>query len=81
MEAAWGGQEETINLLLDFGANINDVDDHGMTSLIRAARIGHEKVVKALLSRGIDTTGMYSVSLLGQIEKLNVSNSEDARKS
>jgi len=52
MEAAWGGQEEVVDLLLDLGADINAVDDLGMTSLIRAARRGHEKVVKILLTRG-----------------------------
>jgi ankyrin repeat protein len=56
MEAAWNGQEETVQLLLDLGANINAVDDHGMTTLIRAAKCGHEKLVKILLSRGADAT-------------------------
>ncbi|KAH8756434.1 hypothetical protein BGZ57DRAFT_957852 [Hyaloscypha finlandica] len=54
MEAAWNGQGEAVQMLLDSGANINAVDDHGMTTLIRAARCGHEKLVKALLSRGAD---------------------------
>jgi ankyrin repeat protein len=56
MEAAWNGQEETVQLLLDLGANINAVDDHGMTALIRAARCGHDKLVEILLSRGADAT-------------------------
>jgi ankyrin repeat domain-containing protein 50 len=54
MDAAWNGQELTVQMLLDLGADINAVDGHGMTSLIRAARCGHEKVVKTLLSRGAD---------------------------
>jgi ankyrin repeat protein len=54
MEAAWNGQEEAVQVLLDLGANINAVDDHGMTTLIRAARCGYEKLVKILLSRGAD---------------------------
>jgi ankyrin repeat protein len=52
MEAAWGGQEEAVELLLDLGADIDAIDNHGMTSLIQAARCGHEKVVKILLTRG-----------------------------
>jgi ankyrin repeat protein len=56
MEAAWGGQEETAQVLLDLGADINAVDDDGMTALIRAARCGHETLVKMLLSRGADPT-------------------------
>jgi ankyrin repeat protein len=52
MEAAWNGQESVVELLLDLGANIDAVDDHGMTALIRAARCGHGKVVQLLRNRG-----------------------------
>lgn len=56
MEAAWNGQEEMVQFLLNLGADINAVDGHGMTALIRAARCGHDKVFKILLSRGADAT-------------------------
>jgi ankyrin repeat protein len=45
---------ETINLLLDHGARINDRDDRGRTALMIAAELDHMVVVDLLIRRGAD---------------------------
>lgn len=47
--AACGGHVELAELLLERGANIEEVNDEGYTPLMEAAREGHLCVVKTLL--------------------------------
>ncbi len=50
--AACGGHTELAKLLIDRGANIEEVNDEGYTPLMEAAREGHEDMVALLLSCG-----------------------------
>ena len=50
--AACGGHIELATLLIERGANIEEVNDEGYTPLMEAAREGHEDMVALLLSQG-----------------------------
>lgn len=50
--AACGGHTELALLLLERGANIEEVNDEGYTPLMEAAREGHEEMVTLLLAHG-----------------------------
>ena len=50
--AACGGHVELAMLLLERGANIEEVNDEGYTPLMEASREGHEEMVALLLSQG-----------------------------
>lgn len=50
--AACGGHVELANLLIDRGANLEEVNDEGYTPLMEAAREGHEEMVALLLAHG-----------------------------
>ncbi len=50
--AACGGHVELAVLLIERGANIEEVNDEGYTPLMEAAREGHEDMVAILLQRG-----------------------------
>lgn len=50
--AACGGHLELAGLLIERGANIEEVNDEGYTPLMEAAREGHEDMVALLLSQG-----------------------------
>ena len=59
-----------IKLLLSKGANVNDKDNHGYSSIIVASSQGHVNVVKLLLSKGanindITDDGDTAISLSG----------------
>lgn len=47
--AACGGHTVLAHLLLERGANIEEVNDEGYTPLMEAAREGHEDMVRLLL--------------------------------
>ena len=49
--AACGGHVELAMLLLERGANIEEVNDEGYTPLMEASREGHEEMVALLLSQ------------------------------
>ena len=51
--AACGGHIELASLLIERGANIEEVNDEGYTPLMEAAREGHEDMVALLLSQGL----------------------------
>ena len=51
--AACGGHVELAMLLLERGANIEEVNDEGYTPLMEASREGHEEMVALLLSQGM----------------------------
>ena len=63
-QAAAEGQEVIVQRLLEEGADPNTGDNHGQTSLSRAAEEGHEAVVRLLLSR--DDVAADSRDSLGQ---------------
>jgi len=50
--AACGGHAELANLLIERGANLEEVNDEGYTPLMEAAREGHEEMVALLLAHG-----------------------------
>ena len=52
--AAWGGHEEVVLKLLEYGANVNKADKEGRTPLIAASYMGHGEIVRHLLARGAD---------------------------
>jgi len=52
--AATNGHDETINLLLTMGADINAAADNGTTALMMAVRGHHPKTVQLLLDEGAD---------------------------
>lgn len=53
--AACGGHVDLALLLIERGANIEEVNDEGYTPLMEAAREGHDEMVKLLLSKGINS--------------------------
>lgn len=56
LNAAADGYTQIVNLLLDNGANLNQVDTCGTTAIFFAAQFGQLEVVKLLLERGADCT-------------------------
>ena len=52
--AADGGQADTVKVLLDAGANLNEADMADRTALKFAVSGGHDEVVKLLLDGGAD---------------------------
>ena len=55
IEAAAGGDETIVRLLLEKGANTEAQDGDGNTPLIEAARSGHKAVVSLLLEHGANS--------------------------
>lgn len=51
--AACGGHVDLALLLIERGANIEEVNDEGYTPLMEAAREGHEEMVGVLLNKGM----------------------------
>jgi hypothetical protein len=54
IHAAYGGDTDTVGVLLERGAEVNAQDDMGRTALIEAARQGYADTVRALLEKGAD---------------------------
>ena len=54
IEAARGGHEEVIRVLLKAGAEVNKMVKHGMSPLHLAVSFGHIEIVKLLLESGAD---------------------------
>jgi uncharacterized protein len=54
MLASFLGDVEIVSLLLARDANVNAVDDRGMTALMHAASTGQVQVIKALLAKSAD---------------------------
>ena len=48
------GNPRIVEALILKGANVNDTDDNGLTSLMKASIYGNQDVIKLLLSHGID---------------------------
>ena len=81
MTAEWkaavkAGDADALTTLLDAGAVIDALDDHGQTALMNAARDGHTEVVRLLVERGADLnhTAKYNLSAV----MLAVINGRDA---
>jgi hypothetical protein len=51
-QQALAGSLATVKILLEFGADVNAVTDHGMTPLQLAQSLGWDKVVALLKSKG-----------------------------
>jgi len=54
--AADYGQKDVLEYLLSIGANINQLDKHGISPLLNAVFEGHTSCVKLLLDKGADKT-------------------------
>lgn len=54
MYAADGGSVESVTLLLNVGANVNDVNKDKKSALMLACEKGHTAVVDLLLKAGAD---------------------------
>jgi ankyrin repeat protein len=52
--AARSGDAESVRVLVDGGANVDDAQPNGMTALVEAAYSGHEDVGILLLDKGAD---------------------------
>ena len=52
--AGAGGHDAVVQLLLDFGAKLDQVDEGGATTLIKALRAGKLSTVKLLIESGAD---------------------------
>ena len=70
--AACGGHVELAMLLLERGANIEEVNDEGYTPLMEASREGHEEMVALLLSQGMTIQGILGWDLLLPIGCVNM---------
>lgn len=57
--AACGGHVELANLLIERGANLEEVNDEGYTPLMEAAREGHEEMVALLLAHGKECLRLF----------------------
>jgi ankyrin repeat protein len=51
-EAARGGHVDILQLLLNHGASVNAVTNHGYTPFHHAARVGHVDILQLLLNHG-----------------------------
>lgn len=49
MYACAGGHVQTVRVLLDAGANVEDHNENGHTPLMEAASAGHVEVAKVLI--------------------------------
>lgn len=56
--AALRGQVDAAALMLDHGAELDPVDDYGMTPVQCAARYGNPEVVDLFRARGVNTDGL-----------------------
>ena len=54
MSAAFEGEADTVQALVDAGANVSLSNENGWTALLSASACGHVEAVKALLRAGAD---------------------------
>ena len=64
--AARAGNVEAMEQLLEKGADIDALDEHGQTALMLAAMAGHAAVARFLISRGakLDHTAKFGLTAL-----------------
>ncbi|RKK75276.1 hypothetical protein BFJ69_g7866 [Fusarium oxysporum] len=53
-KASRGGSRRIVQLLLDDGVDVNEIDDDQTTALCEAARKGHKDIIQLLLEKGAD---------------------------
>ena len=78
VEAAKGGDQETIERLVAGGFPVNQADEHGFTMLMEAAEYGHAALFWYLVRRGADLfarteegfTVVHAVALGGDVHML-----------
>lgn len=70
--AACGGHVDLAALLIERGANLEEVNDEGYTPLMEAAREGHEEMVGLLLANGEKNFHQLSLFIMGLLEILNL---------
>ena len=51
-ECAYGGHLQFLNILIDAGQNLNEVDENGRTALYEAAKEGNIDIVERLIKAG-----------------------------
>jgi uncharacterized protein len=66
LEATTAGNVARVRALLDAGADIDALDEHGQTALMNAAHRGDAALVQALASRGaqLNHTAKYRLTAL-----------------
>lgn len=74
--AADYGQVEVLLYLISKGANVNAVDDHGLSPLLNAVFEGHTDAVKLLIENGADKT----IKAPGGESLLEAAEKEDIKK-
>ena len=52
--AAMEGHDKVTSMLLNYGADVNSIDDQGRTSLLLAAQYGQLDAMMVLISQGAD---------------------------
>lgn len=73
------GDMNEMKILLDNGANINAIGEHGYTALHNAVEQGHIKMVEFLLNQGIDTT-IKNINHLTAKELAQITDNQDIYK-
>jgi ankyrin repeat protein len=61
--AALKGYKDIVELLLQYGAEVNARSDHGFTPLGNAAGEGQQEIVQLLLAHGVISTGNLMASI------------------
>ncbi|XP_071178213.1 uncharacterized protein [Mytilus edulis] len=64
--ACKGGNEKIVQLLIDKGSDVNQVDSRGCSPLNAACHSGHEKIIQLLIDKGSDVNqvGTYGYTPL-----------------
>ena len=71
--AVSNGQARSIEILLDYGANINSEDKDGITALLTASDMGNLNLVHLLLDRGSDKEARSSTGRTALLQAVKVS--------
>ncbi len=66
LQATTAGNVERVHVLLDAGADIDALDNHGQTALMNASHRGDAALVEALVKRGanLNHTAKYKLTAL-----------------